>query len=178
MRARPTLTLILVTLAAPLTAQPVSTGAPPPLLATPTPQATTTGPAITGPAAPTTSGVDSPAAPAESAVDRSQRRVRQVIVFGNDPCPKSTDPDEIVVCARRPAEEQYRLPPVVREQATQSRRGDSWAARARGLENLGRTDKCSAVGNADLNACQLQEGLERVREERRQREAAEQVPEQ
>ncbi|HEX6218053.1 MAG TPA: hypothetical protein VFZ35_02120, partial [Sphingomicrobium sp.] len=28
-------------------------------------------------------------------------RVSEIIVYGNDPCPRSTD-DEVVVCARKP----------------------------------------------------------------------------
>lgn len=46
-------------------------------------------------------------------------RMRTVLVYGSDPCPKSTNPDEIVVCARRPEEERYRIPPAVREQEAQ-----------------------------------------------------------
>jgi len=46
--------------------------------------------------------------------DTSLPRQRIVTVFGTDPCPKSTDPDEIVVCSRRPDEDRYRIPPTVR----------------------------------------------------------------
>ncbi|MFN3593030.1 MAG: hypothetical protein ACK4TG_12710, partial [Thermaurantiacus sp.] len=34
-------------------------------------------------------------------------RTRTVLVYGDDPCPKSENPDEIIVCARRPEEERY-----------------------------------------------------------------------
>jgi hypothetical protein len=46
--------------------------------------------------------------------DTSQPRVRSVIVFGSDPCPKSTSDDEIIVCARQPDEDRYRIPPGLR----------------------------------------------------------------
>ncbi len=46
--------------------------------------------------------------------DTSLPRQKVVTVFGTDPCPKSTDPDEIVVCTRRPDEDRYRIPPTVR----------------------------------------------------------------
>ena len=46
--------------------------------------------------------------------DTSLPRQKLVTVFGTDPCPKSTDPDEIIVCSRRPDDERYRIPPTVR----------------------------------------------------------------
>ena len=49
--------------------------------------------------------------------DTSLPRQKLVEVFGTDPCPKSTDPDEIVVCSRRPDEERFRIPPTVRSDA-------------------------------------------------------------
>ena len=36
-------------------------------------------------------------------------RIRGVVVYGDDPCPQSTA-DEVVVCARRPDDERYRIP--------------------------------------------------------------------
>ncbi|QYE35991.1 hypothetical protein KZX46_08655 [Polymorphobacter sp. PAMC 29334] len=49
--------------------------------------------------------------------DTSLPRQKVVEVFGTDPCPKSTDPDEIIVCSRRPDEDRYRIPPAVRSDA-------------------------------------------------------------
>ena len=46
--------------------------------------------------------------------DTSLPRQKVVTVFGTDPCPKSTDPDEIIVCTRRPDADRYRIPPSVR----------------------------------------------------------------
>lgn len=52
-------------------------------------------------------------APAPDA-DTSQPRQRLVTVFGTEPCPKPTSPDEIVVCARLPDTELYRIPTQLR----------------------------------------------------------------
>ena len=46
--------------------------------------------------------------------DKTQPRTKFVTTYGTDPCPKSTDPDEIVVCVNRPDEERFRIPPSVR----------------------------------------------------------------
>ena len=50
-----------------------------------------------------------PAAPALA----QQTRVSEIIVYGTDPCPRSTD-DEIVVCARKPESERFRIPEALR----------------------------------------------------------------
>ena len=41
-------------------------------------------------------------------------QISEIIVYGNDPCPRSTD-DEVVVCARKPEAERYRIPEKLRE---------------------------------------------------------------
>ena len=38
-----------------------------------------------------------PAAAQDSTTEQSGQRIAEIIVFGNDPCPRSTD-DEVVVC--------------------------------------------------------------------------------
>lgn len=59
-------------------------------------------------------------------------RVRTQVVYGSQPCPKSTNPDEVIVCARRPEEELYRISPRVRaeEKAKIAREDDVGAQRA------------------------------------------------
>ena len=37
------------------------------------------------------------------------QRITNLLVYGDDPCPKG-EGDEIVVCARRPESERYRIP--------------------------------------------------------------------
>lgn len=80
-------------------------------------------------------------------------RVSEVIVYGTDPCPRSTD-DEIVVCARKPEAERYRIPERLRQGGSlQSRQ--SWAARAKSFEVVGRTgiNSCSPVGPGGWTGC-------------------------
>ena len=70
------------------------------------------------------------AAPAPAAAQDGTYRTRTVVIFGNDECPKATNPDEIVICARRPEEERYRIPKEIREadKAAATRRADDVAA--------------------------------------------------
>ena len=82
-----------------------------------------------------------------------ETRVNEIIVYGTDPCPRSTD-DEIVVCARKPEGERYRIPERLRQGGSlQSRQ--AWAARAKQFEIVGRTgiNSCSPVGPGGFTGC-------------------------
>ena len=85
-------------------------------------------------------------------VGSQSQRVRQVIVFGNDPCPRSTA-DEITVCARRPESDRYRIPEELRGEG--QRQSESWAVRAQSLETVGDTGimSCSTVGPGGYTGC-------------------------
>lgn len=100
------------------------------------------------------------AAPAlgQSAVDSANKRIRSVVVYGDEVCPESKDPDEIVVCARRPEEERYRLAPSQRDAATKNRKNRAWGARAAELNTLGKTGTgtCTPVGPGGDTGCTLQ----------------------
>lgn len=99
---------------------------------------------------------------------RPSEKIRQVIVYGRDPCPRGRG-DEIVICARRPNSERYRIPRAQRDR-TPARGGTSWAARARSLEYVGRTgiQSCSTVGPGGHTGCWEQ----MMRAAREEREAA------
>ena len=56
-------------------------------------------------------------------------KVSEIIVYGTDPCPRSTD-DEVVVCARKPESERYRIPEALRVGGSLQSR-TAWAERAR-----------------------------------------------
>ena len=105
----------------------------------------------------------------------SGRRISQIIVYGNDPCPVSS-PDEIVVCARRPEDDRYRIPEPLRGD---SRVGDneSWAANARSLEYVGRTgiQSCSPVGPGGFTGCWA-EMMRQAREDRRTNPEGQPIP--
>src|SRR5687768_4628140 len=64
-------------------------------------------------------------------------RINQLIIYGDDPCPQSSD-EEIIVCARLPESDRFRIPPSVRDDPDDPAR-QSWANRARELSYLGRT---------------------------------------
>lgn len=94
-------------------------------------------------------GLFAPAAPALA----QNTRVSEVIVYGTDPCPRSTE-DEVVVCARKPEAERYRIPERLRQGGSlQSRQ--AWAARAKSFETVGRTgiNSCSPVGPGGQTGC-------------------------
>ncbi len=80
-------------------------------------------------------------------------RQSTLVVFGSDPCPTTGPDNEVVVCARRPEEDRYRIPRRIRErQPTET----SWASRVEGLENesrVGRPNSCSVVGSNGFTGC-------------------------
>ncbi|HEU0099322.1 MAG TPA: hypothetical protein VFQ67_11165 [Allosphingosinicella sp.] len=85
-----------------------------------------------------------------------QEKVRRLVVYGRDPCPRAQSGEEIVVCARRPETERYRIPRELRDSATQDDPDSaSWAARAESLEYVGRTgiQSCSTVGPGGVSGC-------------------------
>ena len=84
----------------------------------------------------------------------SDDRISRLVVYGNDPCPRGTD-GEIVVCARRPDSERYRIPRELRDEGAADPESESWAARAESLEYAGRTgiQSCSTVGPGGFTGC-------------------------
>ncbi|MEA3004244.1 MAG: hypothetical protein QOH81_3032 [Sphingomonadales bacterium] len=83
-------------------------------------------------------------------------RTTNLLVYGDDPCPSSTD-EEVVVCARRPENERYRIPKPLRDK---ERRTDpastSWASHWAGVEDMTRytrPDSCSPVGSFGFTGC-------------------------
>ena len=91
-----------------------------------------------------------------SAPAMAQSRVSEIIVYGTDPCPRSTD-DEVVVCARKPEAERYRIPEKLRSGGSAQSK-QSWANRAVQLETYGKTgiNSCSPVGPGGFTGCNLQ----------------------
>ena len=90
------------------------------------------------------------------AVAQDNDRISEIIVYGNDPCPRSTD-DEVVVCARKPEAERYRIPERFRTGGPRQTR-EAWANKARALETVGATgiNSCSPVGPAGFTGCLVQ----------------------
>jgi len=95
-------------------------------------------------------------APAAFAAQRDDGPVRQIniIVYGEERCPEP-EGDDIVVCARRPEEERYRIPPALRER-TDRPAEIAWGTRNDVLEEDARTmrpDSCSVVGSGGQTGC-------------------------
>jgi hypothetical protein len=88
-----------------------------------------------------------------AAAQTTGQRLAEITVFGNDPCPRSTD-DEVVVCRRVDERYRYRLPDSYRPSGTPQQR-QSWANKARSIEMVGRTGimSCSPVGPAGYTGC-------------------------
>jgi hypothetical protein len=97
-------------------------------------------------------------------------KITTLIVYGDDPCPRSSD-EEIVVCAREPESERYRIPKRLRH-VKPSAVGRSWGERAQVLEMVGRRgapSSCSPIGSNGQSGCMAQ-FLRQAREEREQAE--------
>lgn len=78
-----------------------------------------------------------------------------LLVYGEDACPKSDDPEEIVVCARRPESERYRIPPRLRE-LPDKKAEVAWGTRVATLEEASRPmrpNSCSVVGTGGQTGC-------------------------
>ena len=90
---------------------------------------------------------------AQAPTTNSDEKVSRVVIYGRDACPRGTG-DEIVVCARRPESERYRIPEALRE-PSDNPENESWAARAETIEYAGRTgiQSCSTVGPGGVSGC-------------------------
>ncbi|WP_419825620.1 hypothetical protein [Sphingomonas sp.] len=101
------------------------------------------------------------ATPAPAQAGDPPPKTRSVIVYGDDPCPASAG-DEIVVCARQPEGERYRIPKQFRgSKAARSPAGNAWGNKVRETDQASRAsagvpNTCSAVGTGGQSGCFLQ----------------------
>ncbi|WAT17236.1 hypothetical protein OZN62_09875 [Aurantiacibacter sp. MUD11] len=95
------------------------------------------------------------AATPAAAQDEGGDRVNQVIIYGDDECPESTD-DMITVCARLDESERYRIPQRLRQSS--SPQNESWTQRALALEAVGDFGplSCTPVGAGGDLGCTVQ----------------------
>jgi hypothetical protein len=107
-----------------------------------------------------------PAAPASGVGPTDTEKVKQVFVYGDDPCPPSQG-DEIVVCARMPDNERFRIPKELRTDPNDPK-VQSWANRARSIEYVGAEgiNSCSPTGGGGFTGC-FQQIANAAREERK-----------
>jgi hypothetical protein len=107
--------------------------------------------------------------PVPDAAEGPPQRMASLIVFGNDPCPRSNN-DEIIVCARLPESERYRVPKRFRGKREDAPAVESWSSRVSTLETVSRAgtpNSCSPVGSGGQTGCYSQ-FLRQAREEQRQ----------
>ncbi|MBB3859793.1 hypothetical protein GGQ88_001054 [Novosphingobium hassiacum] len=85
--------------------------------------------------------------------DPAGERVNQIIIYGDDPCPASTD-GTITVCARKEEEERFRIPAPLRDNPNAAV-NQAWSQRVRAYETVGAfgTNSCSAVGSGGATGC-------------------------
>lgn len=105
-------------------------------------------------------------------------RYQMLTVFGSDTCPRSSA-DEIVVCARLPESERYRIPKRIRDKkAVSGPASVAWSQKVQSLEyvsRIGTPNSCSPVGSGGATGC-FQQFMRQAREQR-EAEAAEKAGE-
>ena len=89
-------------------------------------------------------------APAQA--QSADEKVNQLIIYGDDLCPQSTE-NEITVCARKDEAERFRIPEPLR--GSQSPQNDAWSNRVIAYETVGRQGvlSCSPVGPGGSTGC-------------------------
>ena len=88
------------------------------------------------------------------AQDQAGDRVNQLVIYGDDPCPASTN-GEIVVCARKDEQERYRIPETLRSGGLGEAKNQAWAERVKSYEYVGKSgaQTCSASGAFGFTGC-------------------------
>ena len=114
--------------------------------------------AITAPAAAQVAGpaAPRPAAPSPGPVAQRAPINGVLILYGNERCPTDPSGNEVIVCERRSAAEQFRVPKELREfQVTPE--NQSWARQAQGTlaagEGTNTIGSCSTVGVGGASGC-------------------------
>jgi len=110
------------------------------------------------------------------AAAQADNAISEIIVYGTDPCPRSTD-DKVVICARKPEGERYRIPEKLRSGGPRQTR-EAWANKARQFETVGSTGtfSCSPVGPGGYTGC-LTQVINQARRERREQNEQGTAPE-
>ncbi len=84
------------------------------------------------------------------------QRVRSVLLYGDESCPKPQSADEVVICSR-PGESPYRIPKALR-QTEPGPEGTSWVRRAELVDEVNRVTlpgSCSPIGSYGQSGCTL-----------------------
>lgn len=94
-----------------------------------------------------------------------------LVIYGNQKCPTTDSGDEIVVCVRRSANEQFRIPKELRELEV-TPENEAWAVKAKATDSAGAAGigSCSTVGPGGASGCFLQQA-NRARAENKKKAA-------
>lgn len=114
-------------------------------------------------AAPLAARTEKPALPGEA----PPPRISTLVVYGEDPCPRSKD-EEIIVCARQPESDRYRIPKQLRKKKADDGSDQTWTERTRTLDMVskkGLPNSCSPHGSGGQTGC-MRQFLEQARAER------------
>jgi hypothetical protein len=89
----------------------------------------------------------------ESSQPSSNEKINQLIIYGEDPCPASSD-GSITVCARKEEAERFRIPALLREDSNPAA-NQSWNERVQAYETVGAAgvNSCSPVGVSGASGC-------------------------
>ncbi|RZF65620.1 hypothetical protein EWE75_04800 [Sphingomonas populi] len=95
------------------------------------------------------------AAPAQVAAQG--KPIPSLVIYGDQKCPTDNDGAEVVVCVRRPASEQFRIPKELRDFKV-TPENESWASKVVANDHVGDTGvgSCSNVGPGGATGCFLQ----------------------
>lgn len=91
--------------------------------------------------------------------DGPPQRVRSILLYGQEECPKPETPDEIVVCANA-GESPYRIPKSLRDQPNEGAEAQAWSNRVETIEQVNRVgmpNSCSPVGTGGQSGCTRQQ---------------------
>jgi len=108
-----------------------------------------------------------PAAPGEVSQNAPVNGV--LVLYGNQKCPTDKQGNEVVVCTRRDAGEQFRIPKEMRDFKV-TPQNEAWAARLQPVMEAGDSgvNSCSTVGPGGQTGCFLKQA-QAARQENRER---------
>jgi hypothetical protein len=181
MTARMLLIASALTMASPALAQAVTQAAPAATSApAPTPAPTRT-PVIITPgktgevALPGAAPAPKPEAPGEVSQNAPVNGV--LVLYGNQQCPTDKQGNEVVVCTRRNAGEQFRIPKEMRDFKV-TPQNEAWAARLQPVMTAGDAgvNSCSTVGPGGQTGCFLKQAQADRQENRERKEDEAKIP--
>lgn len=83
------------------------------------------------------------------------KRIRSVITYGDEQCPKSSDPEELVVCANG-GDSPYRIPKRFRNEPKDGPSAQAWTNRVEAVQDINNNllpTGCSTIGPGSYSSC-------------------------